>query len=88
MVINKTPNSSVEADVAVAGFVPFTTAKVATLSGPDYLSHNDDGSTYRSVTPTPPVTVRITETAFNTVGPTFRYEFPAHSITVIELQAQ
>lgn len=88
MVINKKPDSSVEADVAVAGVVPFAAANVATLNGPDYLSHNDDGSTYRSVTPAPPVTVRITEATFNMAGPTFRYNFPEHSITVIELLAR
>jgi alpha-L-arabinofuranosidase len=88
MAINKKRDSPVEADVALAGFVPLATAKVATLSGPDYLSHNDDGSTYRSVTPAPPAAVRITASAFNAAGAMFRYKFPEHSITVIELQAQ
>ncbi len=58
------------------------------LGGPDYLSHNDDGSTFRSVTPAPPVTVRIAESAFEAAGPSFHYKFPEHSITVIELQAR
>ena len=61
---------------------------MVTLSGPDYLSHNDGGSTYRSVTPAPPVTVRISESAIDTAGPTFRYKFPEHSITIIELLAK
>ena len=88
MVINKKPNSAVDAEVTVKDFVPVSTAKLATLNGPDYLSHNDDGSTYRSVTPAPAVTVRITESAIEGAGPTFRYKFPAHSITVIELLAR
>jgi alpha-L-arabinofuranosidase len=88
MVINKKPDSAVEAEVAVSGFVPLPTAKAATLNGPDYLSHNDDGSTYRSVTPAPAVTVRITESVIDAAGAAFRYKFPAHSITVIELLAR
>jgi alpha-L-arabinofuranosidase len=88
MVINKKPDSAVEAEVAVSGFVRLPTAKAATLNGPDYLSHNDDGSTYRSVTPAPAVTVRITESVIDAAGAAFRYKFPAHSITVIELLAR
>ena len=88
MVINKEPDSPVEVEVALAGFAPRATAKVATLGGPHYLSHNDDGSTFRSVRPAPPVTVRIAESAFEAAGSSFRYRFPEHSITVIELQAR
>ncbi|MGA2619353.1 MAG: hypothetical protein ABSF26_17225 [Thermoguttaceae bacterium] len=88
MVINKKPDSPVEVEVALEGFSPLATAKVATLGGPHYLSHNDDGSTFQSVKPAPPVTVRIAESAFEAAGPRFRYKFPEHSITVIELQAE
>jgi alpha-L-arabinofuranosidase len=88
MVINKRPDSPAETTVVLEGFAPRATAKVATLGGPHYLSHNDDGATFRSVTPAPPVTVVIAESALKAAGLSFRYKFPEHSITVIELQAR
>ncbi len=88
MIINKRPDLPAETVVALEGFAPRARAKVAMLGGPHYLSHNDDGSTFRSVTPAPPVRVRIAESAFEAAGPSFHYKFPEHSITVIELQAR
>ncbi len=88
MVINKRPDSPVETAVVLEGFAPRVMAKVAMLGGPDYLSRNDDESTFRSVTPAPPATVRIAESAFEAAGPSFRCKFPEHSITIVELQAR
>ena len=88
MVINRKPDGQIAASITVNGFRPAAAAKVATLNGPEYLSHNDDGKTFLSVTPAPPVSVKIAETAASGVGEKWEYAFPAHSITVIDMAAQ
>jgi alpha-L-arabinofuranosidase len=88
MVINKRPDAAIAASISVKGFRPAAAAKVATLNGPDYLSHNDDGKTFVSVTPAPPVSVKIAETAADGVSEKWEYAFPAHSITVIDMAAR
>jgi hypothetical protein len=88
MVINKKPDGPIAAGIAVRGFRPAAEVKVAVLTGPDYLAHNDDGKTFQSVTPAPPVNVKIVETVAGGAGERFDYTFPAHSVTVIEMTAK
>jgi alpha-L-arabinofuranosidase len=88
MVINKRPDAAIAAGIAVKGFRPAAAAKVATLNGPEYLSHNDDGKTFVSVMPPPPVSVKISETTAAVAAERWEYAFPAHSITVIDMAAR
>lgn len=88
MVINKKPDKPLEAAISLRGFTPNVLAKVATLNGPSYLAHNDDGKTFHSVIPPSPVSVKITESEFNGASPHFNYSFPAYSVTIIELSSK
>ena len=88
MVINKKPDGPIQAAVAVKGFRPAAAARAAVLDGPDYLSHNDDGKTFQSALPAPPITAKIVEMGAGGVGERFDYTFPAHSVTVIDMAAK
>jgi alpha-N-arabinofuranosidase len=71
------PAATITATVAISGFTPWPTATVRTLNGPDIAAFNDVAH---------PTDVTITETTISDAGQSFIYAFPAHSVTLIEME--
>jgi alpha-N-arabinofuranosidase len=78
MVINRSLSGAMPTAINFQGFTPQSQARVWTLSGNNVKDHNEDQST--TVTPHPG---HLTD-----AGVSFSYAFKAHSLTVLEFQAQ
>ncbi|MGA9754298.1 MAG: alpha-L-arabinofuranosidase C-terminal domain-containing protein, partial [Desulfobaccales bacterium] len=78
MVINRSLTAGIPTAIRFQGFTPQTGAQVWTLSGNCLRDHNENLST--TVAPRPG---QITD-----AGVSFSYTFGAHSLTVMEFQAQ
>jgi alpha-L-arabinofuranosidase len=79
LAINKRTTATITATVTISGFTPSPTATVCTLNGPNIAAFNDSGH---------PTDVKTTETTISHVDQTFPYTFPAHSVTVIEMEKE
>lgn len=77
LVINQDRASDVRAAIQTEGFDEASDATAWTLDGPGYLAYNSVRK---------PNKVAIKETALTGVEEGFRFNFPAHSITVIKLR--
>lgn len=75
MVINKQLEGDVQATIQVEGFEPQPEASIWTLNGPSITAHNEED----------PGTVSIVPSTLSLVSKSFAYTFPAHSLTVLEL---
>jgi alpha-L-arabinofuranosidase len=91
MVISRHPSQDYTATIALAGFKPKASVTVRTLTGPDFLAHNDyykegDWRSWRTTEAVPPQTCTLTESqatlAFtaSAEGVTSTYKVPAHSV--------
>jgi len=78
MVINRSLSSTIPAAIQFQGFTPQAAAQVWTLSGRRVMDHNENLST--TVSPRPG---RLTD-----AGVSLSYTFEAHSLTILEFQAQ
>lgn len=91
MVINRDEQHATDAEVALTGIAPAAKAEVLTLNGPTALSHNDVVNRepkYHSFRDAPEPVVTLTRAERDVPGPTFRHVFPAHSVTVLRLNAR
>jgi alpha-N-arabinofuranosidase len=79
LAINKKATATITATVTISGFTPSPTATVHTLNGPDIAAFNDMGHA---------TDVRTTEATISDVDQIFPYAFPAHSVTVIEMEKE
>ena len=77
-VINRHKNKDIETEIYLKDFNPQKKAKVYLLNAKEVTSANDFGET----------NVRIKESDFNETGEHFTYTFPAHSVTLLELNAK
>lgn len=77
IVINASASQDVTSGVQLNGFVPAARATVSTLNSPDGM----EGCTYVDSS-----RVGITTSEIAIPGPSFTYTFPAHSLTVIDLE--
>lgn len=75
--INKSSTTAITAPVQLAGFIPLASARVLTLSSPLGMEAGNE---------IVPDSVGIAETVFNGASAQFSYAFPAHSLTMIELE--
>jgi len=78
LAINKDATMPITATVAISGFTPAPEATVRTLNGPEITAYNNV---------THPISVTIAESSVTDAAENFVYTFPAHSVTLIELQA-
>ncbi|MGH8979420.1 MAG: NEW3 domain-containing protein [Acidimicrobiales bacterium] len=76
LVINRSPTANVDSSVSVAGFRSEGQATVTTLDGPTALSYN---------TQSQPHTVTTTSSRARVVNGALDMTFPAHSISLIEV---
>ncbi len=91
LVVNRDEKNAIQTDLIIKGFTPAQKATIITLNGPSPLSHNDVTNhqpPYHSYPDAPDPIVKLTHTTQAIPGPTFNYSFPAHSATVIRLQAK
>jgi alpha-N-arabinofuranosidase len=79
MVVNFSSNRDITAQVTLNGFSPAAQASVSTLNSPDGM----EGCVYVD-----PSRAGITTRDIVIEGSTFTYTFPAHSLTVIDLEPQ
>lgn len=77
LVLNRALTDSLTTTIRLVGYTPQSTATVRTLTADSLAANNE---TY-------PATVRLTTSDLSPVAETFSYTFPAHSLTLIELQA-
>ncbi len=75
-VVNRDANHSVTTQVVPAGYRHGDRALVSTVAGQDFTSYNSAED---------PDTVQIRHDRLTVEGNAFRYTFPAHSTTIIEL---
>ncbi len=78
LAINKHASAAISAAIAIDGFSPAPEGRAWTLSGPDIAAYNDASH---------PTDVATVATELAGLGERFTYDFPAHSVTVIELVA-
>lgn len=78
VVLNRALSQPVTAAVRFQGFTPQPAAQVFTLSGTRVSDHNEDH----------PHAVEPATGTINDAAPAFTYTFGAHSLTVLEFQAQ
>jgi alpha-N-arabinofuranosidase len=78
LVLNRSLSSSLKTSINLVGFTPQPTATVRTLNAKNLASHNESKSS----------TVVIKNSTISFASATFTYTFPAHSLTLIELQRQ
>jgi len=78
LAVNKDAARAITATLTISGFTPSPTATVWTLNGPEVSAFNNI---------THPLSVTITTSSITDAAESFVYAFPAHSVTLIELQA-
>ena len=74
--VNRHRDRDVECRLTLDGFAPQPGTTVFELNGPDPMAHAEIGQ---------PDRVKIEERTLQDIGPDFRYVFPAHSVTIIEM---
>jgi alpha-L-arabinofuranosidase len=90
LVINRDETAPTTVDIAIKGFTPKPQVQVLTLTGPAALSHNDVTNrqpVYHSFANAPEPTVKIIRSTWADAKARFNYSFPAHSVTVLRLEA-
>jgi alpha-L-arabinofuranosidase len=77
-VVNRDEDHDVNARIRVRGWAPATgtVARIFELNGKDKVAANPFGSTEN---------VNIREKSFPVSGPVVSYNFPPHSVTIVEL---
>ncbi len=91
MVVNRDETRATDVQLAIDGFVPRADAEILILNGTSALSHNDVANRerrYHSFRDAPDPIVQLTRSPYTVSGATFRHLFPAHSVTVIRMQAR
>jgi alpha-N-arabinofuranosidase len=76
-VINRHKEESIEAEISLAGFHPERTTSVYEINGPGVDAKNTFAE---------PDIVCVAESEFQETADNFKYEFPAHSITLLKLK--
>ena len=74
--VNRHRDRTVDCRITLDGFMPKQEANVFELNGPDSMARNEVGH---------PEKVKVEQKTTKGIGPDFRYVFPAHSATVIEM---
>ncbi|HJY81025.1 MAG TPA: PKD domain-containing protein [Candidatus Binatia bacterium] len=77
LVLNRSLSNSIATGIHLRGCTPQSTATVRTLTAASLAAHNE----------TSPATVVVKTASFSAAAATFGYTFPAHSLSMIELQA-
>jgi len=77
LVLNRALTDSLTTTIRLVGYIPQSNATVRTLTADSLTANNE---TY-------PATVRLTTSDLSSVAETLSYTFPAHSLTLIELQS-
>jgi alpha-L-arabinofuranosidase len=77
LVVNRNLTEDVRAKISINEFAPQATGRVYTLNGPDIRATNEDGNHD---------TIKIKESTISALAREFAYTFPAHSVTVLELE--
>jgi hypothetical protein len=91
IVISRHPSQDYTTTINLRGFTPKPSATVRTLSGPDFLAHNDyykegDWRSWRTTEGVPPQACTLTEGQVTLAvtpsadGVTTTYKVPAHSV--------
>ncbi|GAB4337007.1 MAG: alpha-N-arabinofuranosidase [Candidatus Abyssubacteria bacterium] len=75
-VINRHKDDAIKTEIQLIGFEPEGTATVFEINGPGVDAEN----TFEK-----PNAVKTTEKSFSKVSSTFKYTFPAHSVTLLKL---
>jgi alpha-L-arabinofuranosidase len=86
LVVNRHETEPASVEINLKGFAPKPSVEVLTLNGPSALSHNDVTNrqpVYHSFADAPAPVVQLTRSAWTGAQPQFRYDFPAHSVTVL-----
>lgn len=86
LVVNRNENEPTTAQITIKDFSPKPQVEVLCLNGPSALSHNDVTNrqpVYHSFRDAPEPIVKITKINWTGAKASFRYEFPAHSVTVL-----
>lgn len=78
LVVNRDRERALTTQLQVADLAGPATASVYTLNGPSYTSYNS---------PAQPDVVRIQTSRREVSGPAFTHQFPAHSVTLLEIPA-
>ncbi len=76
-VINRHREESIEAEISLADFHPEQTASVYEINGPSVDAKNSFAD---------PDNVSIAEREFQKAADRFKYEFPAHSVTLMKMK--
>jgi hypothetical protein len=90
LVINRNETDPTTVEIAIKGFTPKPQVEVLTLNGPSALSHNDvtnQQPVYHSFPNAPEPIVKINRSTWAGADARFNYSFPAHSVTVLRLEA-
>jgi alpha-L-arabinofuranosidase len=90
LVVNRNEQESLKAGVTLNGFSPKPEAEVLVLNGPTATSHNDVTNrqpVYHSFANAPDPVVKLERAPWRGAAATFNYAFPAHSVTLIRMQA-
>jgi hypothetical protein len=91
LVINRHQEDDIEAAVALTGFAPKTEGERLQLNGPSALSHNDvvdREPLYHSHRDAPPPAVGLERARWPGASIRFRHLFPAHSATLLRMEAR
>jgi hypothetical protein len=90
LVVNRNEQDSLKVHVTLGGFTPKPEAEALVLNGPSALSHNDVTNrqpVYHSFRDAPDPVVKLERAPWKGASAAFLYEFPAHSVTLLRMQA-
>ncbi len=90
LVVNRHEQDALKAAVTLNGFAPAPDAERLVLNGPSALSHNDVTDRkpyYHSFRDAPEPVVKLERSTWKGAASKFVHEFPAHSVTLLRMQA-
>jgi alpha-L-arabinofuranosidase len=89
LVVNRDETEPTDTKIILRDFRPKEHVETLTLNGPSALSHNDvtnRAPAYHSFPNVPEPVVKLTRSTWMGAQESFRYSFPAHSVTVLRLE--